>query len=139
MITEAKELWIETALDKGWPVPEPQIDEPKEYSGKFLARLPRSLHRELVELAEEEGTSLNQLVVMLLSRGIERRLQHRWSVWTLALQTTAPQQTIQVVRIEGQTSTATRAQVDKVPWLSPEETKIPFRVTSHPESLRECE
>ena len=24
MITEAKKLWIETALDKGWEVPEPQ-------------------------------------------------------------------------------------------------------------------
>ena len=28
MITEAKRLWIETALDKGWEVPEPQPPPP---------------------------------------------------------------------------------------------------------------
>ena len=77
MITEAKELWIETALEKGWPVPEPKPDEPKEYSGKFVVRLPRYLHRELAKLAESEDTSLNQLVVALLSEGKERRRQRR--------------------------------------------------------------
>ena len=77
MITDAKRLWIETALEKGWTVPEPRSDEIRTYSGRFNVRLPRSLHRELAELAEAEATSLNQLVVSLLSRGAEQLQQPR--------------------------------------------------------------
>ena len=76
-LTEAKRLWIETALDKEWPIPEPKAEEIKIYSGRFTVRLARYLHRELVELAEAEGTSLNQLVVALLSEGAERRRKPR--------------------------------------------------------------
>ena len=36
-------------------------------SGKFLVRLPRSLHAALAREAKEEGVSLNQLVVSRLS------------------------------------------------------------------------
>lgn len=36
-------------------------------SGKFVVRLPRSLHAALVAEAEEEGVSLNQLVVTKLA------------------------------------------------------------------------
>jgi len=77
MITEAKKLWIETALEEGWAIPEPAEEEVKEYSGRFNVRLPRYLHRRLAELAEVEETSLNQLVVALLSEGVERRRQAR--------------------------------------------------------------
>lgn len=88
MITEAKELWIETALENGWPIPEPSVDEPKHYSGKFNVRLPRFLHRRLAELAESEGTSLNQLVLAFLSEGAERhhqkrRLEHLQEIWSV--------------------------------------------------------
>ena len=77
MIAEAKQLWIETALDKGWSVPEPQAELSRTYSGKFSLRLPIYLHRELAELAESEGTSLNQLIVALLAEGAERHRQRR--------------------------------------------------------------
>ena len=46
--------------------PEPSY---QEYSGKFNVRLPRSLHRALVDAASQDGVSLNQYVVMLLSSG----------------------------------------------------------------------
>src|SRR5690554_2370227 len=36
---------------------------PKNKSGKFVVRLPRTLHAALESEAEEEGVSLNQLVV----------------------------------------------------------------------------
>jgi len=65
---EARELWIETAYERGLPIPEPTY--PEQLSGKFNVRLPKSLHRALVDRAEAEGVSLNQLVVYLLSRGI---------------------------------------------------------------------
>ena len=67
MAEEARRLWIETAHEQGLDIPMPSY--PEEYSGKFNVRLPASLHRALVEAAEREGVSLNQYVVMLLSRG----------------------------------------------------------------------
>lgn len=62
---EIRELWIEATLDLGQDIPEPTY--PEEFSGKFNVRIPRSLHRDLVHLAADEGVSLNQLVVSLLS------------------------------------------------------------------------
>ncbi len=75
MVAEVKEAWIDIALEEGWPIPEPTEEEVKEYSGRFNVRLPRYLHRRLAEVAEVEDTSLNQLVVALLSEGVERRRQ----------------------------------------------------------------
>lgn len=63
---EIRTLWIETEYEEGEDIPLPSY--PEEYSGKFNVRLPKSLHRTLVETAEREGVSLNQYVVMLLSR-----------------------------------------------------------------------
>jgi len=73
---EARELWITSAFERGLPVPEPSY--PEVLSGKFNVRLPRSLHRTLVDRAEAEGVSLNQLVLYLLSSGVagERRAVH---------------------------------------------------------------
>ena len=39
-----------------------------EYSGQFKLRIPRSLHRSLVEHSKKEGISMNQYCVYLLSR-----------------------------------------------------------------------
>jgi antitoxin HicB len=71
-IREAKGLWLETALLEDMPIPEPPEMKPETYSGKFVVRIPRSLHRRLAERAAREGTSLNQLVLMLLSEGASR-------------------------------------------------------------------
>jgi hypothetical protein len=79
MIREAKELWLEVALADGDYIPEPSPVEAEEYSGKFVIRLPRSLHRQLVYRAEQEDASLNQLVVMLLSEGMGRWAERKRS------------------------------------------------------------
>ena len=63
-IEEAKYLWIEATMDSGVTIPEPGD---KEYSGSFLVRLPKTLHRELVRNAKKEGVSLNQYVAYQLS------------------------------------------------------------------------
>lgn len=68
MINEAMELWLETALDHGMTIPEPRMDE--DYSGKFVARLPKSLHRKCVERADKDEVSLNQWIVSALSEAI---------------------------------------------------------------------
>jgi predicted HicB family RNase H-like nuclease len=39
-----------------------------QYSGKFIVRAPKSVHRMLVEEAKKEGVSLNQLCVAKLAR-----------------------------------------------------------------------
>lgn len=70
MIEDAMRGWIGIALEDGIPVPEPAPDE--DYSGKFVVRLPRSLHRQLAEAAEREGVSLNQFVNVALARAVER-------------------------------------------------------------------
>lgn len=75
VITEVKQNWIEIALEKGWQIPEPISEETKKYSGKYVVRLPRYLHRKLAEMAETEGTSLNQLSVAFLAEGVERKQQ----------------------------------------------------------------
>lgn len=67
----AQGLWIKTAKKEGRKIPRPSSED--IYSGKILARTPKSLHKALMEKAKEEGVSLNQLVVYLLSRGVERR------------------------------------------------------------------
>ena len=68
MLDDAMRTWIETALADGDPIPEPR--SLTDYSGKFVARVPRSLHRELVQAAGREGVSLNSFVNMALSKAV---------------------------------------------------------------------
>ena len=43
------------------------IPEPESYSGKFVLRVPKSLHRKLAENARRENLSLNQFLIYLLT------------------------------------------------------------------------
>ena len=63
---DAKETWLRAALEDGLRLPEP--DSPEDYSGQFKLRLPKSLHRSLALHAREEGISMNQYCLYLLSR-----------------------------------------------------------------------
>jgi antitoxin HicB len=65
-IEDAKRAWIATALEDGLEVPPPRDTD--DYSGRFVVRVPRSLHADLVRAARREGVSLNTLVVGALSR-----------------------------------------------------------------------
>jgi antitoxin HicB len=70
-IQEAMQLWLEVALEDGDEIPGPVSDE--KFSGKFVLRLPKSLHRKLARNAKKENVSLNQYAVLLLSeRNIQR-------------------------------------------------------------------
>ncbi len=84
MAEEARNLWIETAYDHGITISPPSY--PEEYSGKFNLRVPRSLHRLLAEAAKRDSISLNQYVVMLLSRGDSlARMEHRLDTFEVKL------------------------------------------------------
>jgi predicted RNase H-like HicB family nuclease len=63
---EIRELWIETQFEDGYPIPLPSY--PDEYSGKFVLRIGKSLHRRLAESAKREGVSLNAYAAALLDR-----------------------------------------------------------------------
>jgi len=68
MIEDAMRGWIEVALEDRIPIPEPRPSE--SFSGKFVVRVPKSLHRELVEAAEKDGVSLNTYVSTALGKAI---------------------------------------------------------------------
>jgi len=68
MIQDAIRLWIAVAIEDGLPIPEPKPVE--AYSGKFVVRVPRSLHRQLVEAAGREGVSLNAYINVILAGAV---------------------------------------------------------------------
>jgi antitoxin HicB len=53
------------------PVPEPGSGG--SYSGKFIQRVPRSIHARLVMRAKQEGVSMNSLVTSILAESLGRR------------------------------------------------------------------
>ncbi len=67
----AQSLWLKTAKAEDRSIPKPSTES--LYSGKILARTPKSLHKALIDKAKEEGVSLNQLIVYLLSREVGKK------------------------------------------------------------------
>ncbi len=68
---EAMRSWMESRISSGLDIPEPSITE--DYSGRILLRMPKYIHRRLAIQAQQEGSSLNQYIVSLLSFGCSQR------------------------------------------------------------------
>lgn len=66
LLEDAKRSWFQACLESNIPIPEPLED----FSGQFKLRVPKSLHRLLQQRSSEEGISMNQYCVYLLSKGI---------------------------------------------------------------------
>jgi hypothetical protein len=49
----------------------PDLGESRSFSGRFPVRLPRYLHQHLVQVAREQGVSLNQFVCTAAVRAAE--------------------------------------------------------------------
>ena len=64
---KAARLWVETAKRLGREIPVPTGTVA---SGRFVARLSKSLHRKLQLLAQKENVSLNALVAGIVARGV---------------------------------------------------------------------
>ena len=64
-LIEAMEGYLQTKLDYKDPIPEPIVTD--GFNGKFLLRLPKSLHRKLSYESQKEGVSLNQYALYKLS------------------------------------------------------------------------
>lgn len=77
--------WIEAALEQGQDIPAPSANY--GYTGKIALRLPRSIHKKAIQLAERDGTSLNQFLLSAIaarvgaedfySKLLERFEEHR--------------------------------------------------------------
>ncbi len=65
-LNEAMEGYLEVKLEHHLNIPTPAAVD--GYSGKFVVRLPKSLHQRLVIEADREGVSLNQLAVYKLAQ-----------------------------------------------------------------------
>jgi antitoxin HicB len=68
MIEDAMRGWLTVAVAEGLEIPVPHPSE--TYSGKFVVRVPRSLHRQLAEAAERDNVSLNAFVTTALAKAI---------------------------------------------------------------------
>ena len=65
MIEDAKKCWFQACIEDNIEIPLPSnIDN---YSGQFKIRMPKSLHKSLAEKSQQEGISMNQYCVYLLS------------------------------------------------------------------------
>lgn len=67
---EAFEAWMQVCIKEGREIPKPGSGG---VSGRFVQRLPKSLHAKLIACAKAEGVSLNTLAVTLLAEGLGRR------------------------------------------------------------------
>lgn len=71
---ENLELWLEEARNSGKRIPAPTSTEDRieNFSGKFMTRVGKTLHRNLVRQAKRESISLNALCSQYLSEGLAR-------------------------------------------------------------------
>ena len=67
--------WVSAAIDMGREVPPPRWQPetvPEDVSGKFIQRVPKTVHAKLVRRAKAEGVSLNSLVLSFIAEGLGR-------------------------------------------------------------------
>ena len=68
----AIESWFEAAEEEGRVIPAPDSSV-----GKWLQRVPKTLHLSLKRLAENEGVSLNAYITAVLAETVGRRTSNR--------------------------------------------------------------
>lgn len=66
-LDEALRGYIAVKLENNLPIAKPQ-EVFEDYSGKFVVRVPKTLHQELAIQAQNEGVSLNQLILYKLAK-----------------------------------------------------------------------
>ncbi len=65
---DAFACYISALIDMGREIPAPVNNA--ELSGKFVVRLPKSLHAQLANRSKREGVSLNTLIVSYVAAGV---------------------------------------------------------------------
>src|SRR5438876_4532271 len=67
-LEEVKSLWITDCLESGDAIPEPATEVLP--SGKWVERVPKTLHRKAIAAAKQENVSLNQFVTSLIAEAV---------------------------------------------------------------------
>ena len=67
---DAKNLWIETSQEFNDPVAEPGSSQA---SGRFVQRIPKSLHSRLAARAKQEGVSMNALATAIIAESLGKK------------------------------------------------------------------
>lgn len=65
---DAVACWLNAAKAAGRSIPQP--GDLEKQSGKWVQRVPKTIHLRLVEKAEFEGVSLNTLVIAIISEAL---------------------------------------------------------------------
>lgn len=73
---DAFSTWVSARIDMGKEIPPPKWRPetvPENVSGKFIQRVPKTIHAKLVRRAKAEGVSLNSLVLTFIAEGLGRK------------------------------------------------------------------
>lgn len=124
-IEDAKRLWLQTALQKKAEIPLPE--SMREYSGRFIVRIPTYLHKRLASIAKKEGVSLNQMALALLSERItikEVKAEIQTAMWEIDRRTKAEYalkySTMQIAEPETVYDTLSeKRKIPRVKWSKP--------------------
>ena len=71
---DAANSWIETAKEFNDLIPGPGSSQA---SGRFVQRIPKSLHARLAARAKQEGVSMNALVTAIIAETLGKREAHQ--------------------------------------------------------------
>ncbi|PIE46491.1 MAG: toxin-antitoxin system HicB family antitoxin [Gammaproteobacteria bacterium] len=66
---DALNCWLTACKEAGRDIPQSGIST----SGKFMTRIPKSLHTKLIVRAKQEGVSMNALVSSFIAEGMGRK------------------------------------------------------------------
>jgi len=66
---DAVECWIQACVEEGREIPLPL----ESSSGKFMTRIPKSLHSKLISRAKQEGVSMNALVSSFIAESLGKK------------------------------------------------------------------
>lgn len=113
------EAAIEIHTEEGWPLPQPEAPPAPQGlpSGRFVVRVPRTLHHRLTRQAKEDGVSLNQLANTYLAAGLALA-QHP---------TVAPDLQHCQERVQAFTSRARTSTTNLVAWSPSDRSRDPER------------
>jgi len=67
---DARICWIETEYEIGKEIPM-SFSYMDNFKGRITVRVPKTMHKELIEEADEEGISLNQYLIYITSKGMK--------------------------------------------------------------------
>ena len=65
---DAKREWLKVAIEDNVSIIEPINNE--KFTGQLRLRMPKSLHKRIATNAKNEGISMNQYIIYLLSKSV---------------------------------------------------------------------